>query len=596
MRIRRWRFVLLALVAAIFGCGSDPSPESAPSDSAGAPPRPNVVLIVADDQGWGDLSLHGNTDLATPNIDSIARDGAQFDRFYVGPVCSPMRAELLTGRYHPRGGVHGTSAGSERLNLDERTFGQAFQDAGYATGAFGKWHNGSQPPYHPNYRGFDEFFGFTSGHWAHYFDPVLDHNQEIVHGEGFIIDDLTAHAMAFIEENRGGPFLCYVPYNTPHSPMQVPDRFYAKFDGATPAMHNRDPEKEDLPHLLAALAMVENIDWNVGRILEKLDELGLAENTIVVYLSDNGPNGWRWNGDMKGRKGSLDEGGLRGPSLWRWPGKIPEGRKIEQIAGAIDIGPTLTELVGIELASPHPLDGKSLKPLLMDAETDWPERELFAFRRGQISVRNQRYRLDAQGELFDIADDPGQRVDVAAEHPQITERLQASVARMAGEIAGYTDDDRPFLVGHAEFTWLPARDAVAEGGGIERSARPPNSSYFRHWTGTDGKITWDVEVLEAAEYEAQLYYATPGGKTGAEVELSFLGQTTTATVSEANDVPLIGPDDDRAKRGEAYTKDFKPMSLGKIRLEKGRAVLALRALKIPEGSEALEVHSLTLRR
>ena len=194
--------------------------------------RPNIVIILADDQGWGDLSVNGNSNLSTPRIDSLAKDGALLERFYVCPVCSPTRAEFLTGRYHPRGGVHGVSTGGERLNLDEKTIGDTFKAAGYATGAFGKWHNGTQYPYHPNARGFDEFYGFCSGHWGIYFDPPLEHNGKLVQGKGFIIDDLTDHAMKFIEKNKRRPFFCYVPFNTPHSPMQVPDRFYRKFANA----------------------------------------------------------------------------------------------------------------------------------------------------------------------------------------------------------------------------------------------------------------------------------------------------------------------------------------------------------------------------
>ena len=199
------------------------------SGRGSAAARPNVLVILTDDQGWGDLSLNGNTNLRTPHIDSLARDGALFERFYVCPVCSPTRAEFLTGRYHPRGGVWSTSTGGERLNLDEKTIGDAFKAAGYATGAFGKWHNGSQWPYHPNARGFDEFYGFASGHWGDYFDPPLEHNGRPTRGEGFITDDLTDHAIAFIEANRDRPFFCYVPFNTPHSPMQVPDRFFEPF-------------------------------------------------------------------------------------------------------------------------------------------------------------------------------------------------------------------------------------------------------------------------------------------------------------------------------------------------------------------------------
>src|ERR1041384_5247146 len=167
--------------------------------------KPNIVILLADDQGWGDLSVHGNTNLKTPNIDSLARDGALFDRFFVCSVCAPTRAEFLTGRYHSRGGVQGVSTGQERLNTDAKTIADAFKAAGYATGAFGKWHNGSQWPYHPNARGFDEYYGFTSGHWGEYFDAPLDHNGQPVRGKGFITDDLTEHALAFIEQNRAKP-------------------------------------------------------------------------------------------------------------------------------------------------------------------------------------------------------------------------------------------------------------------------------------------------------------------------------------------------------------------------------------------------------
>ncbi len=192
--------------------------------------QPNIVVVLTDDQGWGDLSFNGNTNLSTPNIDRLGAEGASFDRFYVCPVCSPTRAEFLTGRYHPRSGVFSTSAGGERMDLDEQTIGEVFQLGGYSTGMFGKYHNGMQHPYHPKSRGFDEFYGFCSGHWGHYFSPPLEHNGEIVKGEGFIIDDLTNKAMDYMETQvkAGKPFLAYLAYNTPHSPMQVPEEFWKK--------------------------------------------------------------------------------------------------------------------------------------------------------------------------------------------------------------------------------------------------------------------------------------------------------------------------------------------------------------------------------
>ncbi|MCC8095987.1 MAG: sulfatase-like hydrolase/transferase [Tannerellaceae bacterium] len=271
---------------------------------------PNMVLILADDQGWGDLSIHGNLSVSTLHIDRVGREGAAFTNFYVCPVSSPTRAELLTGRYAARSGVRDVSEGGERINPDERTLADYLKQGGYATAAFGKWHNGTQYPYHPNARGFDEFYGFCSGHWGNYWNPLLERNGEIVYGDGFIIDDLTTHAIEYIRQHREQPFFVYLPYNTPHSPMQVPDTWWDLVEDREIRQRATDPEKEDLAFTRAALALTENIDWNVGRVMQTLEELGLDEHTIILYLTDNGPNSDRWNGGMKGRKGSTDVGAL----------------------------------------------------------------------------------------------------------------------------------------------------------------------------------------------------------------------------------------------------------------------------------------------
>ena len=338
---------------------------------------PNVVIFLSDDQGWGDFSISGNTNIATPNIDKLAGKGAFFNNFYVEAVCSPTRAELLTGRYHTRGGVYSTSAGGERLDLDETTIAEVFKQAGYATAAYGKWHNGMQPPYHPNSRGFDDYYGFCSGHWGNYFSPMLEHNGALVQGEDFLVDDLTNHGIEFIETNKDRPFLLYLPYNTPHSPMQVPDKWYTKFENMDLEMRANDPDKENIIFTKAALAMCENIDWNVGRVVNKLEELGIDDNTIVVYFNDNGPNSWRWNGGMKGRKGSTDEGGVRTPLFVKWPAQIEKGLIIDEIVSVIDLLPTLTELAGISHNNKKPLDGISLKPLLLEEDPDWSNRYIF---------------------------------------------------------------------------------------------------------------------------------------------------------------------------------------------------------------------------
>lgn len=559
---------------------------------------PNVLVILTDDQGWGDLSVNGNRNLSTPRIDSLAVDGIAFDRFYVCPVCSPTRAEFLTGRYHPRSGVYSTSSGGERMNLDEVTIADTFQAAGYATGAFGKWHNGMQYPYHPNGRGFDEFYGFCSGHWGDYFSPPLEHNGKIVQGEGFCIDDFTNKAIQFMESAiaKEQPFFAYLPYNTPHSPMQVPDSYWEKFKGRTLEMRSREPDKEDLGHVRCALAMCENIDWNVGRLLDQLAEWNIEENTIVVYFCDNGPNGARWNGDMKGRKGSTDEGGVRSPCLIRWPAKIQGGKDVTQIAAAIDLLPTLAELAGVPLKSTRKLDGKSLAPLLTGPPREWPDREIVSHWNGKVSVRNQQFRFDSQGRLFDLSSDPGQRTNVAQHHAETVQRLATVAQNFRREIEGFNDDDRPFLLGHPEYryTQMPARDASGSGG-IIRSNRFPNCSYLLNWTSTEEQITWDIEVAASGKYQVDMHYACPEEELGAVVELSCGESEISKRITQAFDPPVRGQEHDRVERSESYVKDFGVMDLGTIELAAGPATLSLAATQIP-GKQVAEFRLLMFTR
>ncbi len=560
--------------------------------------KPNVVVILTDDQGWGDLSLNGNTNLSTPNIDQMAADGAQFDRFYVCAVCSPTRAEFLTGRYHAHSGVYSTSAGGERIDLDEMTIAQTFKAAGYSTGAFGKWHNGMQYPYHPNGRGFDEYYGFCSGHWGNYFDPPLEHNGKLVKGKGFIIDDLTDHAIDFIEENKEKPFFAYVPFNTPHSPMQVPDRWYDKFKDSNLEMHNRDPKKENLLHVRAALAMCENIDWNVGRILKKLDELELAEDTIVIYFCDNGPNGTRWNGDMKGRKGSTDEGGVRSPMVIRWPGKISANKRVTQLGAAIDLLPTLADMTGIEVASKKPLNGISLKSALLGSQKTWKDRIIYSHWKKKLSLRTNQFRYDAiSKQLFDIAKDPGQRTNIAAEKPAVVKRLARAAETYTREVIdGWDIDERPFVIGHPDFQYsqIPARDGIPHGG-IKRSNKFPNCSYFHSWNNVDDFISWEVEVAKSGTFQVELHYTCPEKDTGSKIELSFNDAVLKSQITEAHDPPIKGAEHDRFDRAESYVKDFKAISIGTIELKEGKGVLKLGATEMP-GASVLDFRLLMLTR
>ena len=567
--------------------------------------RPNVVVILADDQGWGDVSLHGNPNLSTPNIDSIARDGAHLENFYVCAVCSPTRAEFLTGRYHTRMGVYSTSAGGERFDLSEQTIADVFRDSGYATAAYGKWHSGMQWPYHPNARGFDDYYGFCSGHWGHYFDPMLEHNGQIVKGKGFIIDDLTNHAVGFIDQNRDQPFLIYLALNTPHSPMQVPQKYWDRFKDKEIA---RDPEpanqkRENIEHTRAALAMCENIDDNVGRLLRHLEQTGQANDTIVVYFSDNGPNGSRFNGGLRGRKGSTNEGGLRSVCGIRYPKGIQAGTKIETVSGAIDLLPTLAELSGIDWKSKQfdgkPLDGISLARELTghrrSAEAD--ERILFSsWRRGQ-TARTQKYRMHSNGQLFDIESDRREKTDIANKRPDIATHLAKALDQWK---SSFSDDlvegTRPFPIAHpqAQWTQLPARDATFTGA-IKRSNRFPNCSYLLNWTDTHSKIQWDLNVQGSGRYEVQLYYVCPKQDVGSTIELTLGDSSLQTKINAAVESPVVGGAEDRVERQESYVKWWQPMTLGTIDVTPGRKTLTLRATEIP-GQQVAEMRMLMLRR
>ncbi|MCL4788836.1 MAG: arylsulfatase [Verrucomicrobia bacterium] len=570
---------------------------------ATAAPRPNLVIFLADDAGWGDYGVTGNPDARTPHIDSLARDGVSLNWFFVQPVCAPTRAEFLTGRYHPRSGVRGVSTGQERMDLGEKTLADAFKAAGYATGIFGKWHNGSQWPYHPNARGFDEFYGYTSGHWGEYFDPPLERNGRMERARGYIVDVCTDAALEFISRHRERPFLCYVPFPTPHSPWAVPDQYWQRYRDRTITRRATLPGQENLDHTRCALAMMENLDDNVGRVLGRLDELGLKENTIVVYFSDNGPNSWRWNGGLKGRKGGTDDGGVRSPLFIRWPKQLPAGHVVPQPAGAIDLLPTLTALAGIPRVGERPLDGRDLTPLLRRQTRDWPERTLFTHWAGRTSARTSRHRLDAAGQLFDMLTDPGQTRDIAAEQPEIARQLREAVTAWRREMFGAKEDappggavdPRPIPVGFREFpvTILPARDGEPRGG-VRRSSSAPNSSYFVNWTNREGHMVWEIEVKTTGDYQVVIDYTCPEPDAGATIELAFKGERLSGKVAPGWDPPFYTNQDTLPRPpAESPMKEFRPLALGVIRLEAGRGPLVLRAVGIP-GRTVMDVRRVTL--
>ncbi len=424
--------------------------------------RPNVLLILTDDQGYGDLGCHGNPRIRTPRLDRFARESVRLKTFCVSPVCSPTRASLLTGRYNYRTGVVDTYLGRSLMHPDETTLAEVLAAAGYRTGIFGKWHLGDTAPLRPIDQGFQRALVLKGGGIGQpsdpsgggtYQDPILQDNGRSKRFSGYCSDILTGAAIDFVTADDDRPFFAYLAFNCPHEPLQAPEAelaAYQKMDlspSAFPQLGHPIPPglispREDIARVYA---MITNIDTNVGRILDALASRGLAEDTIVIFLTDNGPAKVRFNAGLRGYKGTVYEGGIRVPCYVRWPGHFPAGRVVDRLAAHIDLFPTLLEACRVPIPRDLKLDGKSLLPLLRGATLNaWPDRTLFfQWHRGDtpepdraFAARSQRYKLlrrePPKGsrevpklELYDLAIDPGEERDIAESRPDLVERMHA---------------------------------------------------------------------------------------------------------------------------------------------------------------------------
>ncbi len=415
--------------------------------------RPNIVFVITDDQGMGDLSCMGNPIVQTPHIDKFYERSTRFTDFQVSPTCAPTRAAIMSGRPPFKVGVTHTILQRERMALDVFTLPQALQSAGYATGLFGKWHLGDGDEYLPQNRGFDEvlmhgaggigqkqYGDFPANSENTYFDNVLLHNDTVVKTEGFCTDVFFKAGLAWIKEQEasGDPYFAYISLNAPHGPFLAPESYKKRF---LDAGYDKDTA--------ARYGMIENIDDNFGMLMEKLTEWGALENTLVIFQTDNGmsmrpikKNGKpvdRFNFGMKGAKNSPHEGGTHVPAFWYWQDVLGEGVDIDALTAHLDLFPTFAALAGAELPSGmQPLDGRSLLPLLQDSDAAWPDRELFIHcgrwkpgKREDLkyrpsAVRTDRWRLVNNKELYDIEADPNQTTDVASSHPEVIEELRKS--------------------------------------------------------------------------------------------------------------------------------------------------------------------------
>ncbi len=464
--------------------------------------RPNVVLIITDDQGYGDLGRHGNEHIRTPNLDRLYDESVRLEQFYVCPVCSPTRSSLMTGRYNYRTGVVDTYLGRSMMYADEVTMAEMLAASGYRTGIFGKWHLGDNYPMRAMDQGFEDSLVHKGGglcqpsDWPGntYFDPILSHNGQEKRFAGYCTDVFSDAAIRFIEDNRDRPFFVYLATNAPHTPLQIADDYVAPYtamglDKTTARVYG----------------MITNIDDNVGRLLGRLEALGLEENTIVIFVTDNGPQGSkagvRYNAGMRGAKGTVYEGGIRVPCFVRWPARLEAGKVIGRIAAHIDILPTLLDACGVPKPTRVPLDGRSLLPLLLEDNADWPDRTLYLqWHRGDepelfraCAARTQRYKLVNGKELYDMVGDPGEQHDIAADRPDIVAEMRAGYEawfKDVGSARGYAPPRIHLGTPHENPVTLTRQDWRGAKG----------------W-GDNALGYWEVHVAGAGDYEVTLRFA-----------------------------------------------------------------------------------------
>jgi arylsulfatase len=415
--------------------------------------RPNIILVVTDDQGMGDLSCMGNQVVRTPNIDKFHDNAVRFTDFQVSPTCAPTRSAIMSGRAPFKNGVTHTIYQRERMALSTYTLPQALKSAGYATGIFGKWHLGDEDAYLPVNRGFDEVLIHGSGGIGQvnlgdfptnnknvYFDNVLLHNDTIVKTKGFCTDLFFNSGLAWIKKQHEAknPYFAYIALNAPHAPLAAPAEYKKRF---TDLGYDKDTA--------GRYGMIENIDDNFGRMLKKLDEWKALDNTLVIFMTDNGAthlsgrlNGKKiqlFNANLKGGKNSPNEGGSHVPAFWQWKGVLAEGVDVDALTAHIDMYKTFCELADVKLPTQmQELDGRSLLPLLKNPKADWPARELFfhcgRWNPGQVegakfadcAMRTGRWRFVNNKELYDISIDPFEKNNVAAAHPEVISELRKS--------------------------------------------------------------------------------------------------------------------------------------------------------------------------
>lgn len=524
-----------ALFAAVVCCVGFAAPAKAD--------RPNVIVIMSDDQGGGDYGFLGNEVIRTPQLDAMYRQSALLSKFYVSPVCAPTRASLMTGRYNYRTRCIDTYVGRAMMDPAEVTIAEFLGDAGYRTGIYGKWHLGDNYPMRPMDQGFQDCLVHRGGGIGQpsdpigaegkYTDPTLFKNGVQTPMKGYCTDIYFDAAMDFIESavTKKDNFFTYIATNAPHGPFHdVPEELYQEYLKVdfSPILVNRlKPErmKAESDKLARIAAMITNIDENVGRLLKKLDSLGVRENTIVMYLNDNGPNTMRYVGDMRGMKSHVDDGGIRSPLLFHWPAKVAAQKTSDALCAHIDLLPTILDACDVPVPAGHKIDGRSFLPLLTGDKAEWPTRQLvFQSHRGNVPQKFHHFALheepwklvhptgfgkesfagDPQLQLYDLSKDPRQQNDVSTKYPEVFNRLTKSYEDWFADVSSTRTDN-----------YAPPRIVI----GTEHEMQSVLTRQdWRHATGRpwgrESNGFWLLQAPEVGDYRVELIFKEdhPAGK------------------------------------------------------------------------------------
>ncbi|MEW5976239.1 MAG: arylsulfatase [Acidobacteriota bacterium] len=501
------------------------------SACAGQPPStrpPNVILVVTDDQGWSQVGTHGNSVLKTPHLDRLALESAEFTRFYVSPVCSPTRASLMTGRYNYRTGVVDTYLGRSMMYADEVTVAEVLRAAQYRTGIFGKWHLGDHYPMRPSDQGFEESLVHKGGgigqpsdpSGTSYFDPILQHNDRSQRFPGYCTDIFFQTAIKFIEKHRDHPFFVYLATNAPHAPYDVPESYIKPY---------RDQGLDEKDARI--YGMIANIDENIGRLMAALDGWKLAEDTLLIFMSDNGPTTQHFTAGLRSQKTSVYEGGIRVPFFLRWPRKVKPSQ-IDRIAAHIDMAPTILEAAAVQKPKAVVFDGSSLVPILTGNSKNWPDRTLYLqSHRGNepqlyrnFAAVTQRFKLvqpesfgnslptDPVFELYDVAEDPGEQANLATVFPHVVRSMKQGYEEWFRDVSssrGYEPPRIPLGAAQENPVILTRQDW--------RVTRAPGSG----WSDDDLGV-WLVEVANSGSYEIGCRFAPQAQECRVELRVAEL--------------------------------------------------------------------------